>query len=191
MTRAEYARHRGVSRMAVTKAIRSRRIPIGRDGRIDVAAADAAWLSNTDPSRAGLATEVSAEVTSAPAEEPVAGNGALELAQLPAGMDYMKARTLREYNAALRLQQQRLYDAGRLLDSDEWYDVAYNAVRSAAELMQTSADRIAPTLVGLTDVERIREILNAEHERIRAELMKAALPPSDEDAPAAEKQEAS
>ncbi|MDE2623766.1 MAG: hypothetical protein KGM83_11315 [Betaproteobacteria bacterium] len=47
---AQYARHRGVSRQAVYKAL-ERRIGEARlpDGRIDAEAADKLWLDNTNP----------------------------------------------------------------------------------------------------------------------------------------------
>ena len=48
MTRAEYARHRGVSRAAVTKAIKTGRI-LSTDGLIDPIAADREWARNTRP----------------------------------------------------------------------------------------------------------------------------------------------
>ncbi len=54
LTPTQYARHRGVSKQAVAKAIRDGRIPTtgprGRQ-RIDPAIADAAWDVNTDPSK--------------------------------------------------------------------------------------------------------------------------------------------
>src|SRR4029077_10697890 len=53
LTRAAYARHRGGSKEAVSKAIRQGRIPVGSDGRVDRAVADLAWDRNTSPSRAG------------------------------------------------------------------------------------------------------------------------------------------
>lgn len=46
MTQAAYARHRGVSRNAVAKAIADGRIVL-IDGRIDPAIADAQWQANT------------------------------------------------------------------------------------------------------------------------------------------------
>lgn len=48
LTQAEYARHRGVSRNAVARAIKEGRIVL-IDGRIDPAIADAQWQANTRP----------------------------------------------------------------------------------------------------------------------------------------------
>jgi len=52
LTPAAYARHRGVSRPAVAKALRERRITATAEGLIDPVAADVQWQSNTRP-RAG------------------------------------------------------------------------------------------------------------------------------------------
>lgn len=40
MSQAEYARHRGVSRQAISKLVKAEKIPLDAAGRIDVAAAD-------------------------------------------------------------------------------------------------------------------------------------------------------
>lgn len=53
MNVSEYAKHRGCSRQAVYKALETGRITRERDGSIDVAKADAAWLANTSPAWAG------------------------------------------------------------------------------------------------------------------------------------------
>jgi hypothetical protein len=44
-----YARHRGVSHVAVLKALRSGRIVAGADGMIDTAVADQTWQERTAP----------------------------------------------------------------------------------------------------------------------------------------------
>lgn len=48
LTRARYAKHRGVSRQAVAKAIAAGRITLLPDGTIDAARADAEWSDNTN-----------------------------------------------------------------------------------------------------------------------------------------------
>jgi len=51
VTKAEFARRMGVSPPAVSKAIRTGRISVRADGKIDYASARAQWLANTDPER--------------------------------------------------------------------------------------------------------------------------------------------
>ncbi len=50
LTQAEYARHAGISRQAVSKMVKIGRIPISKDGKIDFAKADAARAEGEDPS---------------------------------------------------------------------------------------------------------------------------------------------
>ncbi len=57
MSRAEFARHRNVSRAAVTQWIKSGRIPIGEDNKIHVDAANAILDGGIDPSKSEEATE--------------------------------------------------------------------------------------------------------------------------------------
>ena len=53
-----YARHRGVSHVAVKKAIDTGRITPLPDGTIDPVAADAQWAANTTPTRRSVTAEV-------------------------------------------------------------------------------------------------------------------------------------
>src|SRR5580692_3978229 len=52
-----YAKVRGVSHVAVLKAIKAGRIPIEPDGAIDPGKADAAWERSTDPGRTKIQDE--------------------------------------------------------------------------------------------------------------------------------------
>ena len=61
-----YARHRGVSHVAVKKAIDTGRITPLPDGTIDPVAADAQWAANTTPTRRSVTGEAG-EVPQAPA----------------------------------------------------------------------------------------------------------------------------
>ena len=67
-----YARHRGVSHVAVKKAIDTGRITPLPDGTIDPVVADAQWAANTTPTRRSVADVTSDKTTpqvSAPARE--------------------------------------------------------------------------------------------------------------------------
>ncbi len=71
-----YARHRGVSHVAVKKAIDTGRITPLPDGTIDPVAADAQWAANTTPTRRSVAAE--------PREVPQAPAAVREMTQAPA-----------------------------------------------------------------------------------------------------------
>jgi hypothetical protein len=93
-----YARRRGVSHVAVLKAIQAGRIPQEPDGTIDPAKADAAWEAQGDPAkRSGAA---SPPPTPPPQEAPPP----------PSGMSFVQARTAHEIAKAqrARIQVQRL-----------------------------------------------------------------------------------
>jgi hypothetical protein len=79
-----YARHRGVSHVAVLKALRSGRIEVGADGTIDPAVADRTWHERT------------AARMPPPAASPEPVLGAIGLAGSVGGSDasaYHRART--------------------------------------------------------------------------------------------------
>jgi hypothetical protein len=71
-----YARHRGVSHVAVKKAIDTGRITPLPDGTIDPVAADAQWAANTTLTHRSVAAE--------PREAPQAPAAAREMPQVPA-----------------------------------------------------------------------------------------------------------
>jgi len=82
-TQAAYAAHRGVSKAYVSQMKRRGKLPIGADGIVDFAAADAALAAQADPDmapvvaahaarrqRAGLADSTPPEIPAPPAAEP-------------------------------------------------------------------------------------------------------------------------
>ena len=100
-----YARHRGVSHVAVKKAIDTGRITPLPDGTIDPVAADAQWAANTTPTRRSVTAEVrkSPQVAAAAREMPQASARAVrETAEPPTpalssgGTSLLQARTVNE-----------------------------------------------------------------------------------------------
>ena len=100
-----YARHRGVSHVAVKKAIDTGRITPLPDGTIDPVAADAQWAANTTPSRrsvTGEAREVP-QASAAVREIPQASAKVVREAAEPptpalssGGTSLLQARTVNE-----------------------------------------------------------------------------------------------
>jgi hypothetical protein len=66
ISRADYAKRRGVSRSAVTKAVRSGRITLIDGQWIDPVAADAQWAHHTDPTQSQRARGWRAAAPAAP-----------------------------------------------------------------------------------------------------------------------------
>ena len=102
-----YARHRGVSHVAVKKAIDTGRIRPLPDGTIDPAAADAQWAANTAPTRrsvADLPSDKSApQLSAATRETPQAAASTTREAVEPptpvlssGGTSLLQARTVNE-----------------------------------------------------------------------------------------------
>ena len=89
-----YARHRGVSHVAVKKAIDTGRITAQPDGTIDPEAADAQWAQNTVQPRKAAAPKVSsAKARALPEREaPEPSTPAL----LTGGTSLLQARTVNE-----------------------------------------------------------------------------------------------
>ena len=100
-----YARHRGVSHVAVKKAIDTGRITPLPDGTIDPVAADAQWAANTTPTRRSVIGEAkeAPQVSAAARESPqTAARPAREAAEPPTpalssgGTSLLQARTVNE-----------------------------------------------------------------------------------------------
>jgi hypothetical protein len=109
-----YARRRGVSHVAVLRAIKQGRVPVEPDGTIDPAKADPSWERSTDPGRAKSKPKVSAEKLR-PVGEAALGSVRETLKEqgLPAGgnVTFVQARTAHEiakaHLARLRLQRMK------------------------------------------------------------------------------------
>jgi len=114
----EYARRRGVSHVAVLKAVRAGRLTPEPDGSIDPEKADAQWEASTDPARRPEAT--SAEETPSARQPQSAADGdhsAAETKLVPTpdpapqgAASFTQARTAHEIAKAqrARIQVQRL-----------------------------------------------------------------------------------
>ena len=100
-----YARHRGVSHVAVKKAIDTGRISQLPDGTIDPVVADAQWAANTTPTRRSVTAEAkeTPEVAAAAREIPqAAARPQRETSESPTpalssgGTSLLQARTVNE-----------------------------------------------------------------------------------------------
>lgn len=136
-----YARHRGVSHVAVLKAIKVGRIE--KDGTIDPAKADAAWERNTNQAQKRKATKPSAPPrhdgnADAPVGPPIVNSGP----------SFAQSRAIKEaYNARLaKLAYEE--KSGALVKTDSvkvaWFNtlhvVACRICRIALRLLATESD---------------------------------------------------
>jgi hypothetical protein len=157
-----YARHRGVSHVAVQKAIRAGRIPVEPDGTVDPAKADVAWKRATDPGRtrkSGTA-KPAAQSASGPRVKPVseAALGSvretLKEQGLPAGkISFVEARTAHEiakaHLARLRLQRMK----GELVDRARATALVFRLAREERDAWANWPVRVAALMAAALGVD--------------------------------------
>lgn len=137
-----YARHRGVSPMAVTRAIESGRITTDADGKIDPEVADKQWSENTHP---GYQPDK---------------NTASEKHDTSRSMQTSRAME-KAYDAALKKLE---YEerSGKLIPTIEMERDVFNAARTARDQWKSAPRRIIPQIIGKTNFNEIEIILNKE-----------------------------
>jgi hypothetical protein len=141
-----YARHRGVVLSAVQKAIKSRRISVQPDGRIESERADVQWERNTEQH--------------AP---PVAQRGQEEDdASSFGGSQYTKARAVREHYTARLAKLEFEERTGKLVPKDEVQVAAFNKFRQFRDHMLNIPDRVAAMVAAESDAARCYEIIAIE-----------------------------
>lgn len=145
LTKSEYARQRGVNPSAVTKAINEGRITIvSVNGRelIDPVAADAQWAANSRR-----------RVGSGPAVQP------RHQAAEPAHLDPRRVREDAEAQIAmLRLGELR----GELIRVDAVRLVLSARITELRERFLGIADRIAPELAALSEIDACHRLVDVE-----------------------------
>ena len=150
-----YAKHRGVSLAAVQKAIQSGRITPTAGGLIDSDQADAEWSAKTRPGQR-RAKSAAAPVQSF--EAPAAG------------LDYFRARAIRESYLARLAKIEFEERTAKLVSRDEVQVAAFTRGRTVRDNLLNIPDRLAATLAAETDVDRIHHLLSVEIRRALEEL---------------------
>ena len=148
MTRAEYARHRGVSAPTVTQFGHEGRLVETDDGLVDVAATDALLASSLDPLRGGDRT--------GKREQPAQGNAAA----------YLEAKTQRERAMAAKATLEAEQLAGRLVSVAEVEGAAFTAARQAQEALLAIPDRLASLLAAESEPAKVHDLLSEEIRRV-------------------------
>lgn len=157
MSLAAYAKHRGCSKAAVTKAAQAGRISL-IDGQIDAMIADAQWKANT---RARMPARAARDEAGAPAGADLLGAGGDVAA--PGGDDYWDSRGRREA-AEAELAELKVAEQRRELIRVSAVETVWSSSLAAARehLLQVRA-RLAPLLAAETDVFKIEQLLDEEH----------------------------
>jgi hypothetical protein len=173
MSLRAYARHRGVSLRAVQKALQSGRISAREDGRLDADVADADWIRNTaprpqtsaKPAKAAAPPQIGHHHTEVPRREPS------DPPKLESGLEYSKARAVREGYQARLTKLDYEERSGKLVSADEVQVSAFNRFRQFRDGMLNIPDRLAAVLAAEGDPSRVHELLATE---IRKALLEFA-----------------
>ena len=177
ITQAEYAKRRGVSQVAVHKAVKAGRISL-IDGKVDPDVADVQWARNTR-ARAGsggaAATPLERAAASAVSNAPDAAGDP----------DYLVSRAKREAAEAalseLRLAEQQ----GRLIDVAVVRSHLSSLVASTRDVLLQIPARLAPVLAVESDPAKVHDAIQTELHRALHRLVTAPeLFDAAEDAPA-------
>lgn len=181
-----YARRRGVSHVAVQKAIKAGRIPTEPDGTIDAGKADAAWTRSTDPARTRV---TSAPAPSAPKSTPAAARPPHPVAEPAIGapqdalkepglpgtgpVSFVQARTAHEA-AKASLTRLRLQERKRdLVDRRLAATLVFRLAREERDAWITWPARVAATMAAElgVDAHSLQKVLEAQ---VRAHLAELA-----------------
>lgn len=166
MSLRAYARHRGVALSAVQKAIATGRIHPEPDGGIDPAKADAQWDRHTrtaQPTTPRVTTARPPPVAQR-ASQPAAPPPLPQASDDARGVDYHKARAVRETYSARLAKLEFEERTGKLISKDE-VDIKYfQLARQLRDRMQQIPRKVAPEIVALVvadpDVRGVTDILD-------------------------------
>lgn len=163
ITQAEYARRRGCSREAVSKAIESGRISaVGTDKLIDPAVADIQWERNTR-TRANAKADTGSSAAQGDSARGEADKG--DSAQRGTGDErYMTARSRRETAEADAAEMKTAELQGLLVRREHVDRAFYEIAREMRDGLMTCARRIAAEVAGLDTAEACEAVIAREHQ---------------------------
>jgi hypothetical protein len=179
LSRRAYARLRGVSEMAVRRALKDGRITAEAGGKIAPVRADRQWFATTDTSKPRNSITGDPKHRRA-ADEPETPMGMGEMA----GKDSQTTEHLRQFAQARAAREavkakiehmtlQRL--EGTLIDVDQVRAAAYSHTRSARDQLLSIPDRLAPLLAVMSDPAEIHRALSEELRRVAVDLSRPIL----------------
>ena len=147
-----YARHRGVSHVAVKKAIDSGRITPEADGTLDPQRADAEWAKNTEAPRTGTrARPVRAAVPQETAA--IAPVGDTHTTLPTGGASLLQARTVNEVVKAQTNKVRLAQLKGELVDRAQAIAHVFKLARAEREAWINWPNRITPILAAELGIE--------------------------------------
>ena len=173
----EYARRRGVSAMAVSKAAKAGRITL-EGGKINAATADRDWPANTNPGQMayrGAPAAAAADASNGPeTPDDDAPEGQSDPSKRPnSAAQYGQARAIREGFAARIAKLDYEKEIGQVVSADAVRVLAFKAARTARDQLLSMPDRLAPVLAGDSDEFKVHQLLSDEIRRVCDDLSNA------------------
>jgi|SRR5579859_2463709 len=163
ITQAAYARHRGISREAVGKAVKKGWITL-INGKIDPKRADRDWAKNT-LDRVGQPAKRARKAPKARAKPAKQGSDDDQFT-------YTQARTQRERANAKLAELDLKERAGMLINADEARAHTFHNQRALRDLFVGITDRVAPRLI-LQPEQVVRHVIDEEIQRTLAVIANA------------------
>lgn len=157
MTLSEYAAHRGVSRPAISRAVKNGVCPAMLDemGRkmIDSDVADAQWPATKAGNSAGVNGREKTNTDSENRPAPTASTG---------GSTIIQSRTVKEAYAARMAKLDYEERIGKTIEADKVKEDSFKAARIVRDNMLNIPDRMAAELAGETNQFTIHKKLTDE-----------------------------
>ena len=151
ITQSEYAKQRGVSEAAVSKAVSGGRISL-IDGKIDPVVADMQWKAN---SRARASSQQ-------PCQLPLDEAG--PSTRVPSEADgYTVSRNRREAAEASLAEMKEAEMRGKLVDKAEVDAAIFEIARAMRDGLTNCAKRIAAEVLGLASADACEAVIEREH----------------------------
>jgi hypothetical protein len=151
-----YARHRGVSHVAVKKAIDTGRITLGTDGTLDPEQADREWQQNTaSPRKTASPVKVSASPVSEP-PRPASREPAIEPATptlSAGGTSLLQARTVNEVVKAQTNKVRLARLKGDLVDRSQAIAHVFRLARTERDAWLNWPARISAQMASKLEVD--------------------------------------
>lgn len=182
-TKAEYAQRKGVSRPAISQAIRAGRVVVVEDGRVDVEASDRVWDAKTDtlqslranaPKRRAQALADEPHRSQQPADRPVQGAGGSEPAAPLSRViyDFESARAKRETHAANIAEMEERKRAGELCETSAVLMTMTTIGSNFRTALERVADKLADRVAAEADPHTCHQIISAEITQALEQLAK-------------------
>lgn len=157
-TKAEYADKKGVSRPAISQAIRAGRVVVLDDGRVDVDASDRVWDAKTDALQSLRANAPKRRA------QALAGDPHKPPADLPgqASYDFESARAKRETHAANIAEMEERKRAGELCETSAVLMTMTTIGSNFRTALERVADKLADRVAAEIDPHACHQIISSE-----------------------------